>query len=133
MDAARLVRARWRSRGAWLWPMFVLGSLLDGVIGTLLPVSGTTQSLAAGIVVGLVLNLLAVLFLSRPAGALLRRRRRDLPAAIARNYAGTLAIALVSVGFVAAGLANRSNIDENQRSLRDAVVRAVAYIGDRAP
>lgn len=133
MDAAWLVRARWRYRGAWLWPMFLAGSLLDGVIGTLLPVSGASQSLSAGIVVGLVLNLLAVLFLSRPVGALLRRRRRDLPAAIARNYAGTLAIALVSLGFVAAGLANRSNIDDNQRSLRDALIRALAYIGDRAP
>jgi hypothetical protein len=133
MDAAWLVRARWRYRGAWLWPMFAVASVLDGVIGSALPVSGPSQSLEAGIVVGLVLNLLAVLFLSRPVGALLRRRRRDLPVAVARNYAGTLAITLVSLGFVAAGVGNRSNIIDSQRALRDALVRAQAYIGDRAP
>lgn len=133
MDGAWLVRVRWRHRGAWLWPMFVIVSALDGVIGYELPVSGDRQSLAAGIVVGLVLNLLAVLFLSRPLGALLRRRRRDLPVGVARNYAGTTAVVLVSVGFVAAGLANHANIQSNDVALRDAMVRAQAFIGADAP
>lgn len=113
--------------------MFVVVSALDGLIGSALPVSGDRQGLVAGIVVGLVLNLLAVVLISRPLGALLRRRRRDLPVGIARNYAGTLAVLLVSAGFVAAGLGNRSNIQANHVALRDALVRAEAFIGAHAP
>jgi hypothetical protein len=133
MDRASLARARWRYRGAWLWPMFVVLSLIDGLIGYALPVSGRQQSVVGGVVVGLALNLLAVVLLSRPLGAVLRRRRRDLPAAVARNYAGTLCLALITAGFAAAGLVNRSNIRTDDAAYRDALVRAEAYIGDRAP
>jgi hypothetical protein len=133
MDRAWLVRARWRYRGAWLWPMFVVLSLVDGLIGHALPVSGRQQSVTAGIVVGLALNLLAIVLLSRPLGAVLRLRRRDLPRGIAGNYAGTLCLALITAGFVAAGLASRSDISSDDAAFRDALVRAEAYIGDRAP
>jgi hypothetical protein len=133
MDGAWLVRARWRYRGAWLWPMFAMLSLADGVIGHALPVSGRQQSIPAGVLVGLALNLLAVVLLSRPLGALLRRSRGDLPTMVARNYAGTFCLALVTAGFVAAGLAARSDLRSDEAAYRDAVVRAVAYIGDRAP
>jgi hypothetical protein len=133
MDRAWLARARWRYRGAWLWPMFAVLSLADGLIGHALPVSGHQQSVPGGVVVGLALNLLAVVLLSRPLGAVLRRRRRDLPKAIARNYAGTLCLILISCGFVAAGLATRSDLRSDDADYRDAFVRAAAYIGDRAP
>jgi hypothetical protein len=113
--------------------MFIVVSLVDGLIGHALPVSGHQQSVAGGIVVALALNLLAVVLLSRPVGALLRRRRRDLPTEVARNYAGTLCLALIAAGFVAAGLANRSNLRSDDVAFRDALVRAEAYIGDRAP
>ena len=108
-------------------------SLVDGLVGRSLPVSGRQQSVAGGVVVGLALNLLAVVLLSRPLGAVLRRRRRDLPAVVARNYAGTMCLVLITAGFVIAGLANRSDIRSDDAAYRDAVVRAVAYIGDRAP
>lgn len=113
--------------------MFIVLSLADGLIGHALPVSGRQQSVAGGIVVGLALNLLAVVLLSRPLGAMLRRRRRDLPTEVARNYAGTLCLALIAAGFVAAGLANRSDLRSDDAAFRDALVRAEAYIGDRAP
>lgn len=113
--------------------MFIVLSLADGLIGHALPVSGRQQSVAGGVLVGLALNLLAVVLLSRPLGAMLRRRRSDLPTQIARNYAGTLCLALVAAGFVAAGLANRSDLRADDVAFRDALVRAEAYIGDRAP
>jgi len=113
--------------------MFVVTALADGVIGHALPVSGDQQSVTGGVVVGLVLNLLVVLLLSRPFGVLVRRVRSDMPVGVARNYAGTFAILLVCLGFVGVGLANRSNIEDNHRALRDALVRAQAYIGARAP
>lgn len=133
MDRAWLARARWRYRGAWLWPMFVVLSLADGLVGHALPVSGHRQSVPGGVVVGLGLNLLAVVLLSRPLGAVLRRCRRDLPRGVARNYAGTLCIVLISCGFVAAGLATRSDLRSDDAAYRDAFVRAAAFIGDRAP
>ncbi len=133
MDRASLARARWRYRGAWLWPMFVVLALVDGLIGHALPVSGRRQSVPGGVLVGLALNLLAVVLLSRPLGAVLRRRRRDLPTGVARNYAGTLCLVLISCGFVAAGLATRSDLRSDDAAYRDAFVRAEAYIGDRAP
>lgn len=113
--------------------MFIVLSLVDALIGHALPVSGPRQSVAGGLVVGLALNLLAVVLLSRPLGAVLRRRRRDLPTEIARNYAGTLCLVLIAAGFVAAGLANRSDLRSDDVAFRDALVRAEAYIGDRAP
>jgi hypothetical protein len=133
MEAAWIARARWRWRGAWLWPTFVVAAFLDGVIALARPFVGDRQSLAGGLLAGLVLNLLAVLFLSRPGGVILRRVRSDMPVSVARNYAGTLAVVLVSGGLLAAGLARHEGILDNQQSLRDAVVRAVAYIGDHAP
>jgi hypothetical protein len=133
MEAAWIARARWRWRGAWLWPTFVVAALLDGVIATVRPFVGDRQSLAGGVLAGLVLNLLAVLFCSRGFALLLRRWRGDMPVGVARNYGGTLAVALVSAGLLAAGLARHDGIVRNQRALRDAIVRAVAYIGDHAP
>ncbi|HTU97217.1 MAG TPA: hypothetical protein VMF14_15325 [Solirubrobacteraceae bacterium] len=133
MEAAWIARARWRWRGAWLWPTFVAGAVLDGVIAVVRPFVGDRQSFAGGLLAGLVLNLLAVLFLSRGFGALLRRVRGDMPVGVARNYGGTVAVALVSAGLLAVGLARHGGIVDDQQALRDAVVRAVAYIGDHAP
>jgi Kef-type K+ transport system membrane component KefB len=133
MEAAWIARARWRWRGAWLWPTFVVAAFLDGVIATVRPFVGDRQSVAGGVLAGLVLNLLAVLFCSRGFGRLLRRRRGDMPVGVARNYGGTLAVVLVSAGLLAIGLVRHEGIVGNQRALRDAIVRAVAYIGDHAP
>lgn len=133
MDGAWLARLRWRWRGAWLWPSFALVTVLDGVIVHARPLAGDTQTVAGGIVAALVLNVIAVLLLSRPLAALIRRRRRDMPVGVARNYAGTLAVGLVLAGMAAIGVAHHATLVDQQRALRDAVVRAEAFIGDRAP
>jgi hypothetical protein len=133
MDAAWITRARWRWRGAWLWPTFVAAAILDGVIAAVRPFTGDRQSFAGGVLGGLILNLLAVLLCSRAFGGLVRRRHSDLPVPIARNYGGTVAVLLVSAVFLAIGVARHASIVGRQRALRDAVVRAEAYIGDHAP
>ena len=120
-------------RGAWMWPTFAVLGIVDGIVGHALPVAGDSQSVLGGIVVGLVLNLMCVALLSRPVGMLLRVRRRDLPTAIARNYAGTACVVLVTLGFFALGLAHRPSITGDRASMRDAITRAAAYIGDHAP
>jgi hypothetical protein len=133
MVGAQLARWRWRRRGAWLWPTFVVLTAVDGVLLHALPVAGDSQALAGGLIAGLVLNLLAVVLFSRPLGIVWRHWRGDMPAVVARNYGGAAAVVLISLAVLAAGLAHRASIQADQRALDDAVVRAVAFIGDRAP
>ncbi|MGO9823392.1 MAG: hypothetical protein ACLPTJ_22400 [Solirubrobacteraceae bacterium] len=133
MEAAWLARMRWRRRGAWLWPTFAAATVLDGALLHALPAAGATQTLVGGIVAGMVFNVLAVLLLSRPLGVLVRRARPDMPVVVARNYAGTFAVLFVSAVMLAIGLAHHSTVVAQQRALDDAVMRAEAYIGDRAP
>jgi hypothetical protein len=103
------------------------------VIGHLLPPAGGTETVLGGIVLGLVLNLLCVIVLGPLLGRALRTRRPDLPVAIARNYAGTACIVLVTVGFALVGAFHHPQITRDRATLRDAVVRAAAWIGDHAP
>lgn len=133
METAWLARLRWRQRGAWLWPTFVVTWLLDGFIAHELPTLGDRESFYGGLVVGLILNVLAVLFCSRPGAILLRRMRPDLPMGVARNYAGAGAVLLVSAGLLAVGLVHRPTITAQERMLSDVTARAEAFIGDRAP
>jgi hypothetical protein len=133
MEGAWLARMRWRRRGAWLWPTFVVLTVVDGLLLHALPAAGTTQTVAGGILAGMVLNLLSVVLLSRPLGNLLRRRRRDMPVLVARNYGGAAAVGMVTVAMLVIGLAHHPTIVSQRRSLDDAIERAVAYIGDRAP
>jgi hypothetical protein len=133
MGLSWLVRMRWRLLGAWMWPSFVLLAAADGVIGHLLPPAGGSENVVAGILLGLVLNLLGVIVLGPLLGRALRARRPDLPVAIARNYAGTTCIVLVTAGFTVLGALHHSEIVRNRATLHDAVVQAAAWIGDHAP
>jgi hypothetical protein len=107
--------------------------MADGFIGHALPPTGDRQTFVAGALLGCALNLIGVIVLRWPLGALIRRVRPDLPWEVAKDYAGTLVVILVSVVLLAWGLAHRSTVIANQNALRDAVVRAQAWIGDRAP
>ncbi len=133
MDGAWLVRMRWRRRGAWLWPAFAAATIFDAVIGRALPPSGDTQSLVGAALVGCFLNLLGIVVLGRLFGAILRRRRRDLPRIVARDYGGTMIVLVIAAALLGAGLINHSTVLEHRQAKRDAIVRAQAFIGDRAP
>jgi hypothetical protein len=133
MDGAWLARWRWRTRGAWLWPTFILITVIDGLMVHARPLAGTSQTLVGGIVFALVVNLVAVVVLSWPLGVLVRRVRPDMPTVVARNYGGTFAVLIVTGSLLAIGLAHHGTLVSQQRTLKDAVTRAIAYIGDRAP
>jgi hypothetical protein len=133
MEGAWFARVRWRWRGAWLWPTFAGLTLADGFIGHELPPSGDTQNFVAAALLGCALNLIGVILLRRPLGALVRRVRPDLPRVVAGDYAGTGVVVAVSVVLLAWGLANRSSITADRNALRDAVTRAQAWIGGQAP
>jgi len=129
----RLVRLRWRRAGAWLWPAFVAFTIVDAVIGHDLPPAGSTETLFAAALLGLFLNLLGVLFLSRPLGWALRRVRPDMPQVVARDYGGTIVVLALTATLVLAGVIHRPAIQASQRAMQDAIARAQAWIGDRAP
>jgi len=133
MDAGWLRRARWRRRGAWLWPAFALATVADTVIGVRLPAVGESQSLLAGAVAALVLNALGVVGLSRALGWLVRRFRPDLPAVVARDYAGTAILIVIAAALLFAGVNHRQTILAHRRAQLAAVQRAQAYISARAP
>lgn len=133
MDGAWLTRMHWRRRGAWLWPAFAAATVADALVGSALPASGETQDLLGAALAGCFLNLIGVLLLSAPVAATMRRLRPDLPKVVARNYAGTLVVSSVTAVLLAAGLIHRPAVIAHQRAMRDAISRAQAFIGDRAP
>jgi hypothetical protein len=133
MDGAWLARMRWRRRGAWLWPAFAGALVADALIGHLWPPAGETQTLVGAGLIGCFFSLIAVVLLRAPGGALIRRRRPDLPSVVARDYAGTTAVITVTALLLFAGLVHRPTIIAHRRAMNDAIARAQAWIGDRAP
>lgn len=130
---ARYVRMRWRRSGAWLWPAFVVFTVVDAALGHALPPSGDGETIAAAALLALVANLLGVILLSRPLGWVLRRFRPDLPGVVARDYGGTAVVLTVTGILVAVGIAHRPQIQASRQAMEDATARAQAWIGDRAP
>ena len=128
-----LTRFRWRRRGALLWPLFIAMTVVDGVIGHSRPPLGETQTFVAAALLGCVLSLLAIVLLTRPLSALVRRFRPDLPVVIARDYTGRALILAVTVALIVAGIVHHPTIVAQHRAERDAMARAEAWIGDRAP
>lgn len=130
---AWLTRVRWRRRGAWLWPAFVALTAADAVIGHELPPLGDTQQIFAAALLGGILNLLGVVLLTWPLSLLIRRLRADLPVVVARDYAGTLVVSVVTAALLAAGLVHHSVVVQHRDDLWDASTRAEAWIGVHAP
>lgn len=112
-------RLRWRLRGAWLWPTFVVATLVEMAVVHALPVQGDSTGWISALLVAGCLNLVAVVVVGGPGGVLLRRRRPDLPKVVADDYAGTAALALVALGLVVAGLVHRPEIAD-RRAVYDA-------------
>ncbi len=133
MEGAWLARLRWRRRGAWLVPGFAIATAFDAVVGHALPISGQSQTILAALLAGWFLNLFAVLLVSRPLGAAFRKARPDMPKVVARDYGGTTALVVVAAALLILGLVHRPSIIANHHAMQDAIVRAQAWIGDRAP
>jgi hypothetical protein len=133
MVTTPLVRMRWRLRGAWLWPAFVALTLVDGAIVHWLPLAGDHESPVAGWLIGLFASLLGIVVIAPLLARGLRAFRGDIPRAVARDYAGAAVVIAVSAILLVAGLLHQPTVNADQRALQDAVARAEAFIGDRAP
>src|SRR4051794_23503159 len=105
-------RLRWRMRGAWQWPAFGVLTVADAVLIARLPFQADGPDALGAVLLAGFFNLLAVGVAAPLLGLLVRRRRRDLPMVVARDYAGTALLMCVTGGLVAAGLAHRSALRE---------------------
>jgi hypothetical protein len=133
MDAAPITRMRWRLRGAWLWPSFVVLVLADGAIGSWRPLLSDHGSAVAGLLLGSILSLIGIAVLSPPLGWALRQLRKDMPTVVARDYAGAAICVFTTCVLVGAGLIYHPVAVADQNALEDASATAEAYIGDHAP
>jgi hypothetical protein len=133
MDGAWLARARWRRRGAWMWPMFAVLIVVDGLIGSTWPPSGESWNGVGAALLACFLNLFAIVVVSVPVSLIVRRVRPDLPKIVARDYAATIVMLCITAIFLTAGLAHHARVMSDRRAMTDAISRAQAFIGDRAP
>ena len=87
-------RLRWRLRGAWQWPAFIVLTLVDGVLlSELPPWTDGPPGVFPGVLLAAFANLIAIAVVAPFVGWLVRRRRPDLPRMIASDYAGTWLLA----------------------------------------
>jgi hypothetical protein len=134
MERARWTRLRWRLRGAWLWPAFGLLTLGEAVLLNALPVWGRgPHGLVPGILIAGFLNLLVVAVGGPLGGRLLRRRRPDLPRAIAGDYAATALLAALAAGLVVAGIANHGEVVDEREARARQLVAVAGYVDAQAP
>jgi hypothetical protein len=127
-------RLRWRLRGAWQWPAFVVLTLVDGVLlSELPPYEGGPPGVFPGVLLAAFVNLLAVAVVAPALGWMVRRRRPDLPRFIASDYAGAFLLVTISAVILGGGLAHRSAAAEEDARLT-AVARAMHdYVVREAP
>jgi hypothetical protein len=133
MERVWLSRLRWRARGAWLAPALVVLTVGDAVLVHALPLSGDRASFVGALLLGAMLNLIALAAIAPAAGMLVRRLRPDLPVVVARNYAGTALVALITAALLTTGLLHHATVVRDRHALADALQRGQAWIGGNAP
>jgi hypothetical protein len=133
-DSLWVTRMRWRMRGAWLWPSFVVLTLAEGIELELLPIAGDGPGgVVAGVLLAGFANLVAVAAIAPLAGHRLRRRRPDLPRPVADNYAGTALLCALAAAIVGLGLVHHPQVVARQAD-RGAMIGAVHdYVVAQAP
>lgn len=116
---------RWRLRGAWLWPSFVVVTIVE--IGMLhwLPIAGEGTGFVPALLLAGCLNVIAIAALGGLGGRVLRRVRPDLPKVVADDYAGVGALGLVGAAFLVAGIVHRPELiaDREAFARQSAAVR----------
>jgi hypothetical protein len=133
VESVRWRRLRWRLRGAWQWPAFIVLTLVDAFLVARLPFQGEGADAIGAFLVAGFLNLLAVALLAPACGWLLRRRRRDLPFMIARDYAGTALLLVITLAILAGGLTHRSAVLEERADQRAVFAAVHDYVVESAP
>jgi hypothetical protein len=126
-------RLRWRLRGAWQWPTFLVLTIVDGLLLHARPVQGLSVDLVPAFLLAGFANLILVAVAAPVLGLLVRRRRRDLPRMIATDYAGALLIGGLTVAILVAGLVHHGDIVRERRAADRAIALARDFAAQAAP
>ena len=133
MERASLTRLRWRLRGAWMWPAFVLLTVADALLLHALPIATDGIDLVPATLLSGFANLLVVAVVAPLSGRLLRRRRPDLPRAVAADYAGAALLVAVTGVVLVGGLLHRPAVQRAERDLRVQAAAARTFLLTEAP
>ncbi|MGZ4150153.1 MAG: hypothetical protein ACXVQJ_08955 [Actinomycetota bacterium] len=133
MERASLTRLRWRLRGAWMWPVFVVATAADAVLLHALPIATDGIGMVPALLLSGFLNLFVVAVVAPLSGRLVRRRRADLPKAVAADYAGATLLAAVTALLLVGGLLHRPAVERAERDLRVQAAAARAFLLTDAP
>jgi hypothetical protein len=120
-------------RGAWQWPVFAVLTLADAALVAWLPFTGEGADAAGALLFAGFVNLLVVAVLAPFVGMALRRRRRDLPFMIARDYAGTALLAFITACLIGGGLAHRSALAAERRDEQAVFAAVHRYLETNEP
>jgi hypothetical protein len=126
-------RLRWRMRGAWQWPVFAVLMVADVVLITRLPFYSDGPDVLGALLLAGFFNLLVVGVLAPLLAVVVRRRRRDLPFVVARDYSGTALLLVVAAGLVAGGLIHRSALREENADRAAVALGVHDYVVSQAP
>ena len=127
-------RLRWRLRGALLWPVLVVLTIADALLLGRLPIAGDDgTAFVPALLLAMFFNLVALAVVAPLVSRRLRRARPDLPKVIADDRAGAAMVCVVSLCFLAGGLAHRPAVDDLQRDLVAQQAAARDYIAREAP
>lgn len=129
------VRLRWKLRGAWQAPSFVVLTLVEAVLLNRLPISGDNgYDLIGGFLLCGFFNLI-VIGLFAPLGARLLRRRRpsSVPLSVAQDRLGTGLMAALGVLLVAVGIGHHAAVTAAQREYDSQLQAVRTYVFHQAP
>jgi hypothetical protein len=126
-------RLRWRMRGAWQWPAFVVLTAADALLLARLPFRGGGADTVGAVLLAGFFNLLVVAVAAPMLGLAVRARRRDLPSVVARDYAGTALLAAVTCALVVGGILHRSAVVEERADRAAAMAGVHDYVITQAP
>jgi hypothetical protein len=120
-------------RGAWQWPAFAVLTVVDALLISRLPFRGNGANAWGAMLLAGFFNLLVVAVAAPLVGLLVRRRRRDLPGVVARDYAGTALLVAVTCALLAGGLAHRSAVTAERSDRAAAMIGVHDYVLAQAP
>jgi hypothetical protein len=126
-------RLRWRLRGAWQWPAFAALTVVDAALAAWLPWTGEGADAIGAFLFAAFVNLIAIAVLAPFRGMALRRRRRDLPFMIARDYAATGLLVFIGLALLAGGVLHRSALNAERADERAVLVAVHTYLSTENP
>lgn len=128
-------RLRWRLRGAWQAPTFVVLTLVEAVLLNRLPISGDSGSHVVGafLLCGF-FNLTIVALLAPLLARMLQgRTRADVPRSVAQDRAATALMCALALGLLSLGIAHRPSVSAANDDYAAQLGAVRQYVAHQAP